>query len=87
MEKITEIEIFTTEDTQNDDPELLKYKNDLKNAEKKVATLTEQINNYKESKEGISIDGLVNEWLAQTIINIKAKAELKILDQRKKRIH
>ena len=82
--KITEIEIFTTEDTQNDDPELLKYKNDLKNAEKKVATLTEQINNYKESKEGISIDGLVNEWLAQTIINIKAKAELKILDQRKK---
>lgn len=81
--KITEIEIFTTENTQDDDLELLKYKEDLKNAEKKVATLTEQINNYKESKEGISIDGLVNEWLAQTIINIKAKAELKILDQRK----
>lgn len=82
--KITEIEIFTTEENQNEDRELLKYKNDLKNAEKKVATLTEQINNYKESKEGISIDGLVNEWLTQTIINIKAKAELKILDQRKK---
>lgn len=82
--KITEIEIFTTEDAQDKDLELLKFKENLKNAEKKVATLTEQINNYKESKEGISIDGLVNEWLAQTILNIKAKAELKILEQRKK---
>lgn len=81
--KITEIEIFTTEEAQNNDSELLKYKEDLKNAEKKVATLTDQINNYKESKEGVSIDGLVNEWLTQSIINIKSKAELKILEQRK----
>lgn len=82
--KITEIEIFTTEETQSLNKELQKYKNDLKNAEKKIALLTDQINNYKESKEGISIEGLVNEWLAQTIINIKSKAELKILDNRKK---
>lgn len=82
--KITEIEIFTTEEAQNTDLELLKYKEELKNTEKKVALLTNQINNYKDSKEGVSISGLVDEWLAQTIINIKAKAELKILEERKK---
>lgn len=82
--KITEIEIFTTEEAQSNDLELLKYKEELKNTEKKVATLTNQINDYKESKEGVSITGLVDEWLTQTIINIKAKAELKILEERKK---
>lgn len=83
--KITEIEIFSTEEAQNNDLELLRYKKELKNAEKKVATLTNKINSYKESKEGVSINGLVDEWLAQTIINIKAKAELKILEDRKKK--
>ena len=81
--KITEIETFTSEDKQIKDNELIKYKDDLLNAEKKIAIITDKINNYKESKEGISIDGLVQEWLRQTIINIKAKAELKILNIRK----
>ena len=40
---VGEQEIFTTEEAQNDDLELLKYKEELKNAEKKVATLTEQL--------------------------------------------
>lgn len=83
-EKITEIEIFTTEEAQYNDLALSKYKEELKNAEKKVALLTNQINSYKDSKEGVSISGLVDEWLAQTVINIKAQAELKILEERKK---
>lgn len=83
--KITEIETFTSEEAQKTDENLLQYKEDLINAEKKIASLTEKINGYKESKEGISIDGLANEWLQQTIINIKAKAELAVLDQQKER--
>lgn len=81
--KITEIESFTTGDAQEKDKELLEYKEQLKNAEKEVALITEQINGYKESKEGVAIDGLVAEWLNQTLIQIKAKADMKILDQRK----
>lgn len=42
------------------------------------------INSYKESKEGVAIDGLVDEWLRQTIVKTKAKAELDVLDQRRK---
>lgn len=82
--KITEIESFTTVDAQEKDVELQKLKEDQRNAEKEVALISEQINGYKESKEGVAIDGLVAEWLNQTLIQIKAKAELKILDERKK---
>lgn len=82
--KITEIETFTTEDAQTKDEKLLLYKENLKNVEKRIASLTDKITSYKESKEGVSIDGLVDEWLQQTIINIKAMAELNILDERKK---
>ena len=42
------------------------------------------INSYKESKEGVAVDGLVDEWLKQTIAKTKAKAELDVLEQRKK---
>lgn len=81
--KITEIESFTTEDIQARDVELQKYREDLKIAEREVSLITEQINGLKESKEGVAIDGLVEEWLKQILIQIKAKAELTILDQRK----
>ncbi|WP_455628984.1 GumC family protein [Parabacteroides chinchillae] len=81
--KITEIEIFTSEDKQDADDDLKRYKEELKNAEQKIAVLTNQINSYKESKEGVAIDNLVNEWLQQTLIRAKAQADLKILDERK----
>lgn len=80
--KITEIEIFTTEDMQENDEQLQKYREELKKAEKKIELLTSQINSYKESKEGISINGLVDEWLRQTLIHLKAEANLKIMDER-----
>ncbi|WP_293667208.1 hypothetical protein [uncultured Parabacteroides sp.] len=81
--KITEIETFSSEEMQAQDTELQEYKIQLKNAEQKISSLTTTINSYKESKEGIAIDGLVDEWLKQTIMKTKAKAELDVLDQRK----
>ncbi len=45
--KITEIEIFTTEDKQVNDEQLLEYREELKKAEKKIELLTNQINSYK----------------------------------------
>ncbi len=81
--KITEIETFTSEDKQATNEELQGYKTDLKDAEKKIALLTEQINSYKESKEGVAIEGLVDEWLKQTLLYTKSKAELGVLNKRK----
>ena len=81
--KIKEIETFTSEDKQATNEELQGYKTDLKDAEKKIALLTEQINSYKESKEGVAIEGLVDEWLKQTLLYTKSKAELGVLNKRK----
>lgn len=81
--KITEIETFTSEEMQNKDSELIAYKAELKEAEKKIALLTEQINTYKESKEGVAIEGLVDEWLKQTLLYAKSQAELNVLKKRK----
>lgn len=82
--KITEIETFNSEEMQAKDTELQEYKTQLKNAEQKISSLTTMINSYKESKEGVAVDGLVDEWLRQTIAKTKAKAELDVLEQRKK---
>lgn len=80
--KITEIEIFTSEDKQEGNEQLQEYREELKEAEKKIQLLTSQINSYKESKEGISINGLVDEWLRQTLTHTRAEANLKVMDQR-----
>ena len=50
---------------QNKNTDLLKYKEQLRSAEQKISSLTTMINSYKESKEGVAIDGLVDEWLRQ----------------------
>lgn len=83
-EKITEIETFNAESVTTKNKQLEKYKSDLKNTEKKIEQLSDEINEHKYSKEGVAIENMVNHWLAEVIRNTKAKAELKILDNRRK---
>ena len=81
--KITEIETFTSDEMLSKDQELVKYREELRDAEKKIGLITNNINSYKESKEGLAIEGLVQEWLNQTLIQAKAQADLKVLNERK----
>lgn len=81
--KITEIETFTSDEMLSKDQELVKYREELRDAEKKIGLITNNINSYKESKEGLDIEGLVQEWLNQTLIQAKAQADLKVLNERK----
>ena len=81
--KITEIETFTSDEMLSKDQELVKYREELRDAEKKIGLITDNINSYKESKEGLAIEGLVQEWLNQTLIQAKAQADLKVLNERK----
>ena len=81
--KITEIETFTSDEMLSKDQELVKYREELRDAEKKIGVITNNINSYKESKEGLAIEGLVQEWLNQTLIQAKAQADLKVLNERK----
>ena len=81
--KITEIETFTSDEMLSKDQELVIYREELRDAEKKIGLITNNINSYKESKEGLAIEGLVQEWLNQTLIQAKAQADLKVLNERK----
>ena len=81
--KITEIETFTSDEMLSKDQELVKYREELRDAEKKIGLITNNINSYKESKEGLAIEGLVQEWLNQTLLQAKAQADLKVLNERK----
>ncbi|MFS2676714.1 GumC family protein [Parabacteroides distasonis] len=81
--KITEIETFTSDEMLSKDQELVKYREELRDAEKKIGLITNNINSYKESKEGLAIEGFVQEWLNQTLIQAKAQADLKVLNERK----
>lgn len=82
--KITEIETFSSEEAQSKDSLLEEYRENLLKAEKKIAELSNDMNAYKYSKEGVAIEDMVNQWLNETVKNIKSRAELKVLDERRK---
>ena len=82
--KITEIETFSSNNAQDNNPKLQQYKERMDETEKEIETLSNNINEYKYTKEGIAIETMVNQWLTEVIRNTKAKAELEILNKRKK---
>ena len=82
--KITEIETFSNNSIEDNNPQLLQYKEDMDKTEKEIEKLSNNINEYKYTKEGVAIETMVDQWLAEVIRNTKAKAELEILNKRKK---
>lgn len=82
--KITEIESFNSDDAQNSNSDLQRYKKNMDETEKEIEKLSNNINEYKYSKEGVAIETMVNQWLTEIIRNTKAKAELDVLDKRRK---
>lgn len=59
------------------------YKNELNKEEKKINSLVSNYSAQKYTKEGIAVNDIVNEWFSELMKNIKAEAELKVLEQRK----
>lgn len=82
--KITEIETFSPANALENNTELQGYKKNMDETEKEIEKLSNEINEYKYSKEGVAIESMVDRWLNEKIRNTKAKAELDILDKRKK---
>ena len=81
--KITEIQNFSTEEAQANDPDLKEYQQKLKETEKKIGAISNDINEYKYSTEGVAIDDMVSQWLDAVIRSTKAEAELKVLEKRR----
>lgn len=80
--KITEIETFSPEQSQREDSPLNTYKEKLKDAENNIVNISNNMNTYKYSKEGVAIENMVDQWLDALIRNTKAKAEIKVLNER-----
>lgn len=81
-QKIMEQEIFTSDKTHASNQELKKDKEALKKSEDKISHLSDNLNEYSFSKEGVGIQSMVDEWLIACINEAKAEAEFKVLDDR-----
>lgn len=85
-EKIMEQEIFVSDQVLKNNEELKKNKDSLKKAEDAISHISDNLNEYNFSKEGVGIENMVNQWLQAIIAEAKAKAELKVMDNRRNEI-
>lgn len=85
-QNIMEQEIFTSDKVQAEHRDLQQDKKKLKEAEDRVSHISDNLNEYNFSKEGVGIDNMVNEWLTACVNEAKAAAELKVLKDRQQDI-
>lgn len=81
--KITELETFGTGGDVAAQKELDEYKEQLRLIERRIATISDQMDEFKYSKEGIAIDDMVKRWLEELIRSSRAKAELEVMESRR----
>jgi len=82
--KITELETFGDKTTSSKEIEKLNaYKKQLKIAESDFTIFSEAYSSQKASKEGVSNDVVISAWLEEMIKLEKAKAQIKVMDERK----
>lgn len=81
-QQIMEKEIFT-----NSDPEVTqREREDLARTEQRISQISDSLNKFSFTKEGVGIEDMVNEWLAACVNEAKAKAELDVLKRRQENI-
>lgn len=81
--QITELEIFGT-GTDNEALKALEEKRiQLRDIERKIAEISDQMDEYKYSKEGVAIEELVSRWLEELIKSTRTKAELDVMNNRR----
>lgn len=85
-QNITEKEIFTSSNNRTKDFDIKKDKEALKSAEERISHISDNLNEYSFSKEGVGIDAMIHEWLTACVNEAKFKAELKVLNDRQQDI-
>lgn len=81
-QKIMEQEIFISDKVQDSNESLQKNKRALKKAEENISHISDRLNEYGLSKEGVVLKDMIDEWLAACINEARAKAELRVLADR-----
>lgn len=85
-QSIMEREIFTSDQSQENNPKLYEDKIRLQKAEENISHLSDNLNEYNFSKEGVGINDMVTAWLTSCIDEAKTKAQLQVLLNRQKNI-
>ena len=74
LEKVTELnqnileqEIFSTDTELKDNEQLRQNRTDLRNSENRISQISDNLNEYNFTKEGVGIDNMVTEWLMACI--------------------
>lgn len=81
-QNIMEQEIFTSEGYQQQSDKLQRDRESLKKAEENISHISDNLNEFNFSKEGVGIESMVDEWLQAMINEAKAKAEFEVLKRR-----
>lgn len=82
--QIAEIEIFGG--AGENDAVLWEKKEKLAQAQQKIVNISNSIDIYKHSKEGVSITDMVGKWLEELVKFQQSSAQLKVMDERKKEL-
>lgn len=85
-QSIMEQEIFISDDAKESNKDLQQKKDALRNAEEKISHISDKLNEFSFSKEGVGIQEMVLEWLNSLVGEARAGAELKVLKNRQQEI-
>lgn len=85
-QSIMEQEIFISDTQQDSNEKLQKEKEALKQAESKISHISDSLNEFSFTKEGVGIESMIEEWLTALVNEAKAKAELEVLKKRQQDI-
>ncbi len=81
--KVVEMELLSSEDAAAHDGRLGDYRRQLADSERSLHELSDSINAFKYTTDGIAVDDYVKQWLEAMIEKTKAESELAVLDSRR----
>lgn len=85
-QKILEHEIFAGTNKNSDNTEIDQDKLRLKQVEANISNISDNLNEFTFTKEGVGIEEMISEWLIALVNEAKASAELKVLKDRQQDI-
>ena len=81
-QSIMEKEIFISDKSKSKSEELQKEKTELRQAEDRISSISDNLNEFAFTKEGVGIENMINEWLIALVNEARAQAEMKVLESR-----
>ena len=85
-QSIMEKEIFISDKSKSKSEELQKEKTELRQAEDRISSISDNLNEFAFTKEGVGIENMINEWLIALVNEVRARAEMKVLESRQQDI-